>query len=570
MLPFRHPLSCFQSATNTGVHWEYMTQDAPRSRFLYVEVPLPTKRARAVRSVARGSLTSNTAEHGLSEPGPSIQKEISTFSAGPSLKGKERAVDHDPEPSLEGRNGSLTQWDQAASEERPSAVLPAATIPGSQAIERLSTAVPSTEPEQARGSAQALSQATGSSSDTPITPGPDMEASSPVKENTKHRKRKRRRKRTIAESEGSSSEKPSSAEQLARDEDGAAGSTNASKLPNGTSASLQQETINTAISEVSEPQYTSLGVDEEISKILGRELYGKRYAYTVKLSGGQRAVVSDSDGPLQQGAMPVLILHAAQVPESALHEYQDLLDDWLNLFEGGWREDGKVYSDSESEGDSPKTMRQNVDSDEAYSDHENEASADEEKLTTEEDVSSDESDEVPLRIEASRRSEREGAKKKIDYSKQAEYNEEDEDMSDGVLTDSESDLSDMDDVPGGSRSNEKSTTRSKKGNKRSEASSSELKVWDDNDDKSSEEEFVEGGFAEDNLRPEQFHRQVRNQQLGFLGAPPDSWILQSCSNCKASSALILLPDYIKKAKRKRKNGDQDGEWDVSSIKEYGR
>lgn len=493
-----------------------MPQDGPRSRFLYVEVPVPTKRARAARAIARRTPSAtNTGGHELPETGQTCQKGSSTLSPGPSVKGKEREAEQDPLVISEVRNGSLPGSAQAAPESVLSTVLPAEVSTDIQAAEPSTSTLPSTNLEEAATLAQSLLKPASSSSSTSPTAKPDTEISSPAKQKTRSRRR-RKKKRIIVDSEGSNSERPSFAPRPAADsgtrlQEGAVVSTNAS-APTGENSIPAQGSAATVTGQVPEPEYTRLGVDEEISKILGRSLHGQRYAYTVKLSGGQRAVVSRLSVHSCFAAMHITEAFTMQVPESALHEYQDLLDDWLTLSEGGWREDGKVYSDSESEEELSNAMRGATDSDDAYSADQREASPDRDEMSEEDDVSSATSSEIPLRIEASRRSEREGAKKKVDYSKQAEYNEEDEDMSEGALTESDSDRSETDDSrsPRRARSTEKDGGRSvRKGGRRSQASKTAARVLDNDDADASEEEFIEGDIVEENLRPEQFHRQVR-------------------------------------------------------------
>jgi hypothetical protein len=205
-----------------------------------------------------------------------------------------------------------------------------------------------------------------------------------------------------------------------------------------------------------------------------------------------------------------------------LHTYQDLLDDWLEVFNGGWREDGKVYSDSESGEDNTTEMEKHPDSDEAYSDDMQGTSPETEDNSSDKDALSDSSDDVPLHVEASRRSQRDAAKKKVDYSKQAEYNEEDEDMSEGAVTESESDSSAANSAASKNRSigsNGKGTSfRPKAANKRIRTSPTADNPHAGDE---TEEEFIEGGVREENLRPEQFHCRVRvvflhGQQLIWL------------------------------------------------------
>jgi hypothetical protein len=134
-----------------------------------------------------------------------------------------------------------------------------------------------------------------------------------------------------------------------------------------------------------------------------------------------------------------------------------------------------------------------------------EESYDEAMSEEEEGDLSDESEEVPLSLQASRRSEREAARKKIDYSKQAEYNEEDEDMSEGALSDSESEQSVASTAVTSRVQRNKSGRGGSKGKRSSGPSTSTQPILLDDD---SEEEIIEGGVKEEDLRPEQFHCRV--------------------------------------------------------------
>lgn len=156
-------------------------------------------------------------------------------------------------------------------------------------------------------------------------------------------------------------------------------------------------------------------------------------------------------------------------------------------------------------------MRKRVDSDDLYDgvpdagSQREEESYDEAMSEEEEGDLSDESEEVPLSLQASRRSEREAARKKIDYSKQAEYNEEDEDMSEGALSDSESEQSVASTAVTSRVQRNKSGRGGSKGKRSSGPSTSTQPILLDDD---SEEEFIEGGVKEEDLRPEQFHCRV--------------------------------------------------------------
>lgn len=187
------------------------------------------------------------------------------------------------------------------------------------------------------------------------------------------------------------------------------------------------------------------------------------------------------------------------------------------MLESGWREDGKIHSDSGSDGDDKGKQKASDDSD-AYSEDGN--PGEKSDADSEGDMDVDTSDEgtnlssadIPLQQQSSRRSNREAAQKKVDYSKQAEYNEEDDMMSEESEDSSEEATSSVD-VPlskerrrASSDSDFEVVSRPSHQNKqRLQASSTDGKSAGDT---GSDEQFVEGGIQEKDLRPEQFHSPV--------------------------------------------------------------
>lgn len=206
-----------------------------------------------------------------------------------------------------------------------------------------------------------------------------------------------------------------------------------------------------------------------------------------------------------------------KVPETALDQCPDLLEEYTDLLKSGWREDGKIHSDSGSEDDDQDKKKASDDSD-AYSENENPGNKSDADSEGDMDVdTSDEgthlsSEDIPLQQQASRRSNREAAQKKVDYSKQAEYNEEDDAMSEETEDSSDEATSSVD-VPlskqrrrASSDSDFEVVSRpSHQPKQRPQASSTDVKSVGD---AGSDEEFVEGGIQEKDLRPEQFHSPV--------------------------------------------------------------
>lgn len=228
------------------------------------------------------------------------------------------------------------------------------------------------------------------------------------------------------------------------------------------------------------------------------------------------------------------------------------MDDWLEIFNSGWREDGQIYSDSESGEDNSTAIKRQLDSDEAYSDDMRGDSPDSEEDSSDEDASSDESDDIPLQVEATRRSQRDAAQKKVDYSKQEEYNEDDEDMSDGALTESESGFSAANSAASKSRSlgsnGKTAKSRPKAANKRSQASPSADNMHADEE---TEEEFIEGGVREEDLRPEQFHCRVR---VLLLGAEYLPWLIRN--RCRTVHFVKRPPresSYLNLSRKRNEN-----------------
>jgi hypothetical protein len=264
-----------------------MPQAGKTRRFLYVEVPLPTKRALSVRSAASDIInnTSQPLEH-LHEVAASEKGSFPPL-AVPSLKGKERQLEDEPLPAGVLRSGSPQQLAQAASESAPPAVELTTLFDNDNAH-----AGPSKQPlPQTNSSTSTSLQApamlhiasSSSSNLTPVAPQSEEEITLPKQKTSAGRRR--RKKRVIAESDASDQYTRSSTSIQA------AVSKKQSGISEGIPASSPTQAIDTT--DDSSPEYSSLGVDEEITKILGRKRYKQEYAYTVKLKGGQRALVSD-------------------------------------------------------------------------------------------------------------------------------------------------------------------------------------------------------------------------------------------------------------------------------------
>lgn len=261
-----------------------MIQDGRTRRFLYVEVPLPTKRALAVRS-AQSDIIENTTQalKPLDEVAASENGRLPLL-ALPSLKGKERQVEDDQSLGDASRSGSPQQWARAASDSaRPAIELE--TLFDDDNL-HAGPSKPSLLPTNTSTSLQApASLHTTSSSSSNLTamdPQPEAEVELP-KQKTNTRRR-RRKKRVIAESDASDQNTPSSTIH----ESAVPGKK--SSMSKARSASSSTQPID--LTDDTTPEYTSLGVDEEITKILGRKRCGQEYAYTVKLKEGQRTLVS--------------------------------------------------------------------------------------------------------------------------------------------------------------------------------------------------------------------------------------------------------------------------------------
>lgn len=219
-----------------------------------------------------------------------------------------------------------------------------------------------------------------------------------------------------------------------------------------------------------------------------------------------------------------------QVSETALDTYQDLLQDFDELAQDGWREDGKEYTDSSDDEDTTsmsKRKKRKSDHDDAYSmDIDEGAEQGEEEADVEEDSSAEgspaDSDDIHSPVKASRRSNREAARKRIDYSKQAEYDEEDDEIPES--SESSSSESDSSDMPSKMRranidsdSDLEVASGPTRGIGRSQASKAARMLLDD--ENSGAEEFIEGGEKEGDLRAEQLHNPVSSPSSLFAVWP---------------------------------------------------
>lgn len=270
-------------------------------KFLYVEVPLSKRGRSAVRSRARDTYATDTAKLHAANTGGHVHAEHSRASegtgsiasSGPSLKDKERGIGIDPPRGLElGPGSPPSTTAQATSVPSPSSSLPAASVATSQNAGPSTISTPSAASEGLTLPAPAIHPTHSLTSSTFLQPDSPAIARPSGRQKNKTTTRKRK-KRVIVESDTSNPEKPSSAQHSPVHQAGPVQTTIApislsgpanSASPLGSSSKI--------VTGIREPEYTSLGIDEEISKILGRTLFGQDYAYTVKLKGGQRALVS--------------------------------------------------------------------------------------------------------------------------------------------------------------------------------------------------------------------------------------------------------------------------------------
>lgn len=279
---------------------------AATRRFLYVEVPAPTKRASSVRLHGGNVLKNGRQPLGIKDDSDLASgKEILSDVPGPSLKGKERQVDQEGEVGNVDvrRSGSPQQSGQAVSEEYQP-VGEHVNHPNGEDVESALSSLPEASPS---GSllAPAISVSSSSSTTRTAVDSDRHEAILPRKatDNIKGIPKKRK-KRVIEESDAS--------------ETGAAGSlaiatvhqvaaplqsqppttiaSDSTALPTtdkAPSIAASSRSTNESLATLdTSPKYTKLGVDEEITKILGRKQFGSDYAYTVKLKSGHQALVS--------------------------------------------------------------------------------------------------------------------------------------------------------------------------------------------------------------------------------------------------------------------------------------
>lgn len=278
-----------------------MSRDGKSRRFLYVEVPLPTARARAARS-AGSSIHRNNEQsvNPLDEAGPQ-KGSIPSVSPVPSLKGKGRQLEDDPLPTTVRRSGSSQQSAQAASGPDLAMLFDDDAVAGPSVSPRPLTSLKTTL------QAPTMLHIGSSSSSTLTALAPDTEGSISLPKQKTNTKRRRRQKRIIAGSDASDQSTLSSGSGLSTPSEDEGGLTEepvessratpaSSPVLNSKIRSLHKSNQSTSseapAASDAPPKYTPLGVDEEITKILGRKRYMQEYAYTVKLKGGQRALVS--------------------------------------------------------------------------------------------------------------------------------------------------------------------------------------------------------------------------------------------------------------------------------------
>ena len=260
---------------------------ARKVEFLYVEVPPPRKRASSIRTAANydsddnnnNSQTSKASTSGHSKTALSL-----TTSQSSNNKGKERERVNGEASSSARNSRSPALLDQARP--GPSSTTARTEDPQSSTA---GTSV-SSVPHQLNGSGLSAPtlKATGSSSSSTASSGKQGDEGSgspPTMARPKGHGLSTRKKRKIVihESDESSGETVAVRAAPPRRKD-----RQVSSQKQQTNGSISSKVFPETEDEV---EYTSLGVDEEIAKVLGSKKYGSHYAYAVKLKDRSKVFV---------------------------------------------------------------------------------------------------------------------------------------------------------------------------------------------------------------------------------------------------------------------------------------
>lgn len=248
--------------------------------FLYVEVPRPKKSANSVRS-ATDDLYKNNGQASIIKT-VGTEKIVSVVSEGISKgKGREQVdaeVSHSTRPS---RSPAPSNQVAAGSSTTTRIDLPQIIAAGPSSSTSVTQPVTRSNNEDLLAPSMSKIGSSSSTALSSLKPESD-ESRSPavVRQNGKPRRRNRK-KMIIHDSDESDGEQagPSTASRLKRDEH---------QSPRGIASGIQF-TFPTTAEEI---EYAKLGVDEEITRVLGRKRYGPHFAYAVKLKDRSKVFVS--------------------------------------------------------------------------------------------------------------------------------------------------------------------------------------------------------------------------------------------------------------------------------------